>query len=895
VTYGFNTDGTLSGSTNAGGATTFTYDSTYRQLTSITYPSGLGVEYFTNNAFGDVIGHQDARGFGTAFQYNARRELTNTIAPSNVRVSVSFDAVDNVASVTDARTNTTRNTWSASRHLLTTTFPTTAQGTPVITNGYDGRDALIRSVDPLQCPTLYTNDLNDRLVSVTDPVLRTTTFVYDNDGRKLATVNAANETNSQTWDARGALLQLTDGAGHFSTRTYDSAGNQIYLTNRNFKRWQFFFDKANRLTNTITPLGRSTVLAFNHQGLVSTIKDPATNTTSLFYDAKGRLTNRADVFASTYYRFDANDNRTNVVENGKTNAWTFDAYNHVQTYRDTAGNLIQYKYDANGNVINLTYPGNKTVTNTFDNLNRLTTVTDWSGRKSTITYDLDSHITGIARPNGSYRTVTYDSAGQATSILEQMSNSLPIAIFKHGWTNTGSMAWEFAAPLPHSSTAPLRSMTYDDDNRLATFKGPSMGSSQSVGTDADGNVTSAPLTNDTFVTYTFDTRNRLQNAGGVTNSYDAVNNRIGQTYGTNITAYVVNPNSKLPQVLMRIKNGVTNYYIYGAGLLYQITETATKTNTLTYHYDYRGSTIALSADNGLVTDRMEYSAYGLTTYRVGTNDTPFLFNGRYGVQTDPNGLLYMRARYYNPYLCRFISADPSGFAGGLNHYAYANGNPVSLLDPFGLNSFTTGDTSFTWNSSQNSVPNVNVTINPNVNTGPQMGPTGFTPAAPYYDPSQPSTMSVNSPTDQAFQQNMQAIGQVVGTGVQAASFIGITLLTDGAGDLGAGAEMTTGFRAVSDAELQQISRTGEFFSPLDSSTPTGNLGKYFYSDQSAAQQTASYFSQQEGVNYSVIRAQVPSSSITRTFSGIDGQWVPGGANAFFSEYPGLSKAVISIH
>ena len=135
---------------------------------------------------------------------------------------------------------------------------------------------------------------------------------------------------------------------------------------------------------------------------------------------------------------------------------------------------------------------------------------------------------------------------------------------------------------------------------------------------------------------------------------------------------------------MRIKNGVTNYYIYGAGLMYQITETATATNTLTYHYDYRGSTIALSNDRGLVTDRIEYSAYGLTTYHVGMTDTPFLFNGRYGVQTDANGLLYMRARYYNPYLCRFINPDPTGFSGGLNFYTYANGNPVSYLDPFGL-------------------------------------------------------------------------------------------------------------------------------------------------------------------------------------------------------------------
>jgi RHS repeat-associated protein len=213
--------------------------------------------------------------------------------------------------------------------------------------------------------------------------------------------------------------------------------------------------------------------------------------------------------------------------------------------------------------------------------------------------------------------------------------------------------------------------------------------------DLDGNMTSGPLTNDTQVAYSYDARNRLFNAGGVTNSYDAMNNRIGQMVGTNTTVFVVNPNTRLPQVLMRIKNGITNYYIYGPGLLYQVTETATTTNTLTYHYDNRGSTIALTDDNGRVTDRIEYSLYAILTYRTGTNDTPFLFNGRYGVQTDSNGLLYMRARYYNPYLCRFINQDPTGLNGGLNMYAAFNGNPISYRDPTGLGAV--GDaTSLSW-------------------------------------------------------------------------------------------------------------------------------------------------------------------------------------------------------
>ena len=54
---------------------------------------------------------------------------------------------------------------------------------------------------------------------------------------------------------------------------------------------------------------------------------------------------------------------------------------------------------------------------------------------------------------------------------------------------------------------------------------------------------------------------------------------------------------------------------------------------------------------------------------------------------------------------------------------------------------------------------------PNVNAGPQMGPPGFTPAAPYYDPSLPSTMSVYSPADVAFQQDLAGIGQGIGQGV----------------------------------------------------------------------------------------------------------------------------------
>ena len=74
--------------------------------------------------------------------------------------------------------------------------------------------------------------------------------------------------------------------------------------------------------------------------------------------------------------------------------------------------------------------------------------------------------------------------------------------------------------------------------------------------------------------------------------------------------------------------------------------------------------------------------------RTGTNKVIFAYNGRDGVVTDDNGLVYMRARYYSPAMKRFINADVIAGAISnaitLNRFAYANGNPVSFVDPFGL-------------------------------------------------------------------------------------------------------------------------------------------------------------------------------------------------------------------
>jgi RHS repeat-associated protein len=55
-------------------------------------------------------------------------------------------------------------------------------------------------------------------------------------------------------------------------------------------------------------------------------------------------------------------------------------------------------------------------------------------------------------------------------------------------------------------------------------------------------------------------------------------------------------------------------------------------------------------------------------------------------QQDASGLLYRRNRYYDPSSGRFTQEDPIGLAGGLNLYGFANGDPVTYSDPYGLSS-----------------------------------------------------------------------------------------------------------------------------------------------------------------------------------------------------------------
>lgn len=269
---------------------------------------------------------------------------------------------------------------------------------------------------------------------------------------------------------------------------------------------------------------------------------------------------------------------------------------------------------------------------------------------------------------------TYDSLNRVTA--RTIKNAATNAVI-----STETFNYDAAGNI---TDAPDSCFQYDTNNRLISFNG------NTVSYDLDGN-----MLNNGVKSFTYDSANRLITAGGHTYTYNAEDVRIRNLCAEEDTTYTYNTNVKLSMLLMKTTNGVVTKYVYGKGLIGEEVSGAFKT----YHFDCRGSTIAITDVSGNITDTFAYDTYGKLISRTGTSKVIFGYNGRDGVVTDDNGLIYMRARYYSPEMKRFINADivagKLSNAVTLNRFAYANGNPVSFVDPFGLWSLKGAWNSFT--------------------------------------------------------------------------------------------------------------------------------------------------------------------------------------------------------
>jgi len=319
------------------------------------------------------------------------------------------------------------------------------------------------------------------------------------------------------------------------------------------------------------------------------------------------------------------------------------------------------------------------VSYTYDELNRLETVSiDWLSRTATYSYDNAGRLTGLTQLNGTVVSYTYDGANRLTGLANRVSTGGSIiasySFVLDGNGNRTDVVQQGSLPLGIEAS----SISYNYNttrNRLVSA------GSVSFGYDDEGQLASGYGT-----AYTFDDAHRLTAIGtsyGFT--YNGAGDRIRVVRNGTETRYVYDASGNLIAEA-DANNVIQKYYIYGAGLLAMVTAS---NDLYCYHLDATGNTVALTNSAGAIVNKYAYTPFGtLSGNSIENIYQPFKFVGQYGVMTEPNGLYYMRARYYDPNVGRFISEDPIGFdSGDTNLYAYVKNNPIMGVDPDGL---------FTW-------------------------------------------------------------------------------------------------------------------------------------------------------------------------------------------------------
>ena len=548
--------------------------------------------------------------------------------------------------------------------------------------------------------------------SLGSPILgaKTTTYTYTALGKVESVVDSLNNRQEFTYDSMGRNTVVRDALNNMSTAEYDKLGNVTKLVGPLGDATNYSYDQMGRLISESTLSGGTITYGYNALNIKEQLTNARGQVRKFFYDAMGRITGFVGAEDSVSYAYDDNGNVLTVSDKNGVIKREYDALNRIIKLTDTFGKSIQYTYDAVGNLASIIYPDNTAVNYTYDANNNLVSVTDWANRVTSYTYDVNNMVVGVTKPDGSVTTTVYDNAQRIVSTVERTASNVVITGYEYTYDNLSRIIEEkhladntkicytydnlsrvtnrtiknecdcvissenFTYDAAGNITdAPNSCFEYDTNNRLIVFNG------NTVSYDMDGNMLS-----NGYINCEFDSGNRLISAGSHTYTYNAEDVRIRNLCSDADTTYTYNTNCRLSQLLCKTTNGITTKYVYGLGLIGEETSGSFKT----YHFDYRGSTAAITDINGNVTDTFEYDTYGNLVSRTGTSVVIFLYNGRDGVVTDSNGLIYMRARYYSPELRRFINADiiagEISNAATLNRYAYANGNPVSNTDPFGL-------------------------------------------------------------------------------------------------------------------------------------------------------------------------------------------------------------------
>ena len=681
-----------------GNLTKWEYDGTH-DVKSTTAPKGETTTYKRDSHGNPELIERPAPGGGTqttTYKYDAQGDVTEETNPLEETTKYGYDKYGDRESETDPAGDKRTFAYNEDSQETSEVSPR---------GNVEGAEAS-------KFTTKTERDEQGRPTVVTNPLGHTTKYTYDPNGNRESVTDGNGHRTSYGYDADNEQIKTTRPDGTIAETGYDGEGRAISRIDGNKHTFKLVRNKLEEIVEETDPQGHTTARNYDLAGNQTKLTDPASRTTTYTYDPGNRLTEVSysdGKTATVKYEYDADGKPVKMVDGTGETVYTYDQLERLTESKDGHHDTTAYEYDLANEQTKLTYPNSEMVTRAYDKVGRLEKITDWLGNTTKFSYDPNSAVTATTFPSGTGAEdkYTYDEAGQMSEV--KMSNSkATLATLLYTRDNEGQVKRTTSKGLPGGEKLEY---VYDSNNRLTEGAGipyeydlannpKKIGAETYTYTSADeiekatnttyaynedGQRTETTPTGGPTTKYGYDQAGNLilverPEQGKVvkindTYAYDGHDLRASQTISGATTYMTWNTAERLPLVL----NDGTNSYIYGPGGL-PIEQINGENKPLYLHHDQQGSTRMLTGPSGEDEGAFTYDPYGNTTSTSGAAGSPLGYDAQY--TSADTGLIYLRARTYDPQTAQFLSLDPDKAETGAP-YNYAADNPANVSDPSG--------------------------------------------------------------------------------------------------------------------------------------------------------------------------------------------------------------------
>ncbi|GAB2914935.1 RHS repeat-associated core domain-containing protein [Rheinheimera gaetbuli] len=705
--YSWNSLGKKSAQTEPGGATTRYYYNEHGQLSTIEQADGA-ISHFQFNELGQRCGYTDAEGRQWRREYTAAGLLLAEYGPDGGASRYQYNEEGRLSQLQHADGRLEQYLWDDEGQLLAR-----KQGEAIARYSYDKLGRLNGIADASGLVTEYQRNHAGKISHIKQYSAQapeqaiTEQLEYDAAGRLCRKVNALGLETRWQYEGLSQPVAMLQSDGSRFNYDYDKERNLSAIMRSDGARYQLDYDGLERPVKLQGFDGRVQQYQYDLDGNVISVADGAQRQLKLKRDQRGRVVEQTALhqqqLSSNHFYYDklgrplrannaARKLRFTYHANGQLSEQWQDDWRTLHEYNNAGqrlkttlpdGTCVDFRYNEQGLLSQLAVNQQPVMWRSFDAAGRETAREYHSGMLLNQQFDAFNRLTAQQWQHGDSshsRQYSYSALHQLLSVTDNQLgntayqyNELDQLVSKshsgdsaqneaHQWDSFGNPSGD-GIVVKQDRLLQYQANHYQYDDSGNQTAAVTAGKRQQREYNGFNQLTALSNTNSSGV---FVTRYE----------YDAFGRRSAKITASGRTDYLWDGN----QLSGEYSQGEYRWYLYEPGSNKPLA-LISGGQLYFYQLDQLGTPLSLTDSENNIVWQASYSVFGKATVTVNDIDNPIRFQGQY--YDAESGLHYNHFRYYDPQTGRFISQDPIGLLGGINHYQYAP-NHINWIDPLGL-------------------------------------------------------------------------------------------------------------------------------------------------------------------------------------------------------------------